>query len=100
MKGSSAEMLFQRLKSLASRVPWLACEVHCLECRRNLLENVPEPDVVAVLTRFAGDFMVKEPAMKFPRLTWTARDVGGPGVEPFGMISEHSSPERQGRLVT
>ena len=26
--------------------------------------------------------------MKFPRLTWTARDVGGPSVEPFGGIYE------------
>ena len=35
-----------------------------------------------------------------PEVTWTARDVGGPSVEPFGMINEHSSLSRQGRLVT
>jgi hypothetical protein len=34
------------------------------------------------------------------RFTRTALDVGGPCVEAFGMISENSSPERQGRLVT
>jgi len=40
---------------------------------RRLAKNLGEPDAVAVLTRFAGDFTVKEPAMKFPRLTWTRR---------------------------
>jgi hypothetical protein len=36
----------------------------------------------------------------FAGLTRTARDVGGPCVEAFGMISENSSPLGQGRLVT
>ena len=47
-----------------------------------------EPDKVAPLTRLAGSFTVKKPAMEFPRLTWTALDVGGPCVEAFGRIQE------------
>jgi hypothetical protein len=42
-----------------------------------------EPDVVAPLTRLAGNLPVKNPDGKFPRLTWTALDVGGPCVEAF-----------------
>ena len=59
-----------------------------------------EPDAVALLTRLAGKTLVKNPNKVFAGLTWTARDVGGPCVEAFGMISEHSSPHGQGRLVT
>jgi hypothetical protein len=49
-------------------------------------------DAVAFLTRLAGNLPVKNPNGKFPRLTWTALDVGGPCVETLGMISENSSP--------
>jgi hypothetical protein len=59
-----------------------------------------EPDAVAFLTRLAGKTLVKDPKKVFAGLTWTARDVGGPCVEAFGMISENSSPHGQGRLVT
>ena len=59
-----------------------------------------EPDAVAFLTRLAGRFSVKDPNENFTGLTWTGLDVGGPCLETFGMISEHSSPLRQGRLVT
>jgi hypothetical protein len=40
---------------------------------------------VAPLTRLAGRFSVKNPMENLAGLTWTARDVGGPGVEAFGM---------------
>ena len=59
-----------------------------------------ELDAVAFLTRLAGMFSVKDPKENAPGLTWTALDVGGPCVETFGMISEHSSPLGQGRSVT
>ena len=59
-----------------------------------------ELDAVAFLTRLAGMFSVKDPKENAPALTWTALDVGGPCVETFGMISEHSSPSGQGRSVT
>ena len=59
-----------------------------------------ELDAVAFLTRLAGVFSVKDPKENAPGLTWTALDVGGPCVETFGMISEHSSPLGQGRSVT
>ena len=51
----------------------------------------------ALLTRLAGRLAVKDPQQDFPGLTWTALDVGGPCVGAFGMISENSSPLRQGR---
>ena len=53
---------------------------------------------VAFPTRLAGRFSVKDPKKNLAGLTRTARDVGGPSVEAFGMISEHSSPLGQGRL--
>src|ERR1035437_4660158 len=59
-----------------------------------------EPDAVALLTRLTGRFSVKDPKENFAELIWTARDVGGPCVEAFGMISENSSPLGQGTPVT
>ena len=51
----------------------------------NRFETIPaESDAVAPLTRLAGKFTVKKSAMNFPRLTWTALDVGGPCVGAFG----------------
>ena len=41
---------------------------------------------------------MKDPKRIFPRLTWTALDVGGPCVETFGMnICEDAPAIAQGR---
>jgi len=57
-----------------------------------------EPDAVASLTRLAGKILVKDPKRIFPRLTWTALDVGGPRVETFGMnICKDAPAIAQGR---
>jgi hypothetical protein len=41
---------------------------------------------------------VKDPKRIFPRLTWTALDVGGPRVETFGLnICEDAPAIAQGR---
>jgi len=59
-----------------------------------------EPEAVAPLTRLAGDFTVKKPAMKSPWLTWTALDVGGPCVEAFGMNIGDGAPALAARPRT
>jgi hypothetical protein len=71
------------------------------------LNYFPEPDAVALLTRLAGKFSVKDPKGKFhgvdldpPSLKLWRGNQHWPqcllaktfGVETFGMISENSSP--------
>src|ERR1043166_9962088 len=53
-----------------------------------LRELLTQSRMQSFLTRLAGNFTVKYPATKFPRLTWTALDLGGPCVETFGRIHE------------